>query len=182
MAYIEVLESHNLTVQQWEEDTTDEYMRALFFFHLTGDTDDSPIQLKEQLTGRKGSSITFGMVGNLEGGHVEGNAQGMGNAGTVKFFDDSITVDNVRDLAEIRDLPMTKQRVSFNVLKKARSALTRAAALRMEEKLIFRLTDTSIGRVQGRYQYGTRAWNATHATALGTLDNTADQLTCRLIS
>src|SRR3990167_589586 len=78
---------------------------------------------------------------------------------------------------------MSEKRTNFNLLQQGKEALIEEAKIRLEDDITTALTDTSLGRVRGRYLYGAADsnWNATHATALTAVDNTADQLTTGMI-
>jgi len=75
-------------------------------------------------------------------------------------------------------MPMTQQRAAFSIVQSMRSGLADKRKLRTDDRITTALSDTSTGRVRGRYQYGTTDsnWNATHATALQNLDGTDDKL------
>lgn len=141
------------------------------------------IQVKDDLIKEDGDAITIGMRGRLEGGRVDGNATGIGNEGTLDFFNQRITIDNYRRLVRIRNVRMSNKRVGFNVLEQARMALQDEAAQDLNSDILEALTDTSIGRVRGRYLYGNADsnWNATHVTALTNVDATNDKLTTDVV-
>lgn len=183
MAFTEILTTHSLTVEQWESGIFAEYLGQLWWRNLMGTSTNSPIQLVEDLSKKPGDAITVQLRGRLQGGHVTGNSKGIGNEGRVDFFGQRIVVDNVRDLVKFEDIPMSQKRVNFNLLQQGREALVEEAKIRLEDDITTALTDTSLGRVRGRYIYGAADsnWNATHATALTAVDNTADQLTTNII-
>lgn len=182
MAYTEILTSHGLTQTQWDNMIFQEYLGQVWWSHLMGTSTDAIIQVKEDLTKKKGDAIVFGLRGQLVGGHVTGNNKGLGNEGKVDFYNQTITVDNVRDLVKFEDVPMSQQRTGFDVLQQGREALVEMARIRYEDQVTTAATTTT-NRVRGRYLYGAldSNWNATHATALQNIDNVADQLTLAMI-
>lgn len=182
--YTEILSANNLTVTQWEKEIYEEYIGQLIWNPFMGVSEDAVIQVKEDLMKEKGDKIRFGIAGKVVGGHVTGNSKLKGNEGRIEFFDDLITVDNDRQGVRIEDVPMSQQRAMFNVLVKAKAGLQMKAREALDDAITTALSDTSIGRVQGRYLYGAvdSNWNATHATALTNVDNTADKLTASVIS
>lgn len=184
MAYIEVLEANDLTVEQWDTQLFEEYIGQLWWKNVMGESNDSIILVNEDLTSKAGSAINIPMRGLMQGGKVVGNATGIGNEGTVPLFNYRIVVDNVRHLVRIEDIPMTQQRTAFNVLTAAKDALNEKNQIDLDEAVTTALSDTSTGRVRGRYLYGAADanWSATHATALGNIDNTDDQLTLDMIN
>ena len=155
----------------------------MFVKNLMGPSSDAVIETKMDLTKMPGDAITVNMRSQMQGGYVSGNSQGLGNEGRVDFYAQRITIDNVRHLVKFQDVPMSQKRVGWDVLNAGRAALVEKARIRMDEDIISALSGTSTGRVQGRYLYGAANsnWNATHATALTNIDNTADQLTTNMI-
>lgn len=79
---------------------------------------------------------------------------------------------------------MSEKRVAFDLRNQAKEALVDWASDKMRTDIITALTDTSVGRHQTRYLYGATDanYNATHATALATVDASDDQLTTNMIS
>lgn len=183
MAYIEILTDNGLTQEQWDNKLFTEYLAELQMKHFMGTGPNAIIQVKEELTKEDGDAITIGMRGRLEGGRVDGNATGIGNEGTLDFFNQRIVIDNYRRLVRIRNVRMSNKRVGFNVLEQARMALQDEAAQDLNSDILDALTDVTAGRVRGRYLYGAADsnWNATHATALQNVDNTNDKLTTDMI-
>lgn len=183
MSYTEILTGHSLTEEQFDADIFAEYVGQVWWKNLMGTSSDSVIQVKEDLTKNAGDAITIGLRGQMQGGKVTGNSKGKGNEGRVDFFGQRIVVDNVRYLIKIEDVPMTQKRVTWDVLMQAKEALVEKARLGMDDDITTALTTVGSERVRGRYLYGAADsnWNATHATALAAIDNTADQLTSAMI-
>lgn len=183
MSYIEILTDNGLTVEQWEDSIFKEYIGMLQCKKFMGTGSDAIIQVKEDLVKKAGDAITIGLRGRVTGGLVRGNAKAIGNEGTLAFYNQRIEIDNVRRAIKFEDIPMTQKRTMFNVLTEGRSALEDEFAVDFDDDVITALTDTSVGRVRGRYLYGAidSNWNATHSTALTNIDNTSDQLTTSMI-
>jgi N4-gp56 family major capsid protein len=183
LAFIEILTGNGLTVEQWENNIFKEYIGQLFWKHVMGKTPDSIIQVKNQLQKAKGDAITFGLRGRIQGGKVTGNNKGIGNEGTLDFYNQRVVVDNFRRLVKFKDVPMTEQRTMFNVMTEGKEALIEIFGEDTDDDITTALTDTSTGRVRGRYLYGAvdSNWNATHATALQNVDNTSDKLTVAMV-
>ena len=183
MAYTEILTTHDLTAEQWDNQIFTEYIGQLWWKNAMGTSQNSIINVKDDLTKKPGDAITIGVRGLMQGGKVTGNATGIGNEGKVDFYGQRITIDNVRQLIKIMDVPMTQKRVGFDVLNQAKDALTEKQSIDLDESITTALSDTTTGRVRGRYLYGAvdNNWSGTHATALANIDNTADQLTTNMI-
>jgi N4-gp56 family major capsid protein len=184
MAYTELLTAHGLTEEQWDREIAEEYLGENWWRHLTSSGENAVIQAKEDLTKKSGDAITIGLVSEIIGGIVTGRNKGKGNEGYQEYFDQRFVIDNVRVLVKFEDVPMTQKRVGFDVLQRGKDGLVRKARVRLEEEITNALSDTSTGRVRGRYLYGAADsnWNATHATALTAIDDTADQLSSAMVS
>jgi len=184
MAYTEVLTDNGLTVEQWESGIFSEYLGQTFWSSMMGTSTNSVIQVKDDLMKGAGDAITIGLRSQLQGGKVTGNNKGIGNEGKIEFYNQRIVIDNVRHLIKFEDVPMTQQRTKFNVLNEGREALVEKNKWDLEDAITSALTDTSLGRVQGRYLYGATDgnWDTDHATALANVDDSADKLTTAMIN
>lgn len=184
MAYVEILTSHDLTAEQWDDQIFESYIGQLWWKHLMGESASSVIQVREDLTKAAGDAITVGLRSQLKGGKVTGNARGLGNEGSVDFFGQRITIDNVRHLVKVTDTSMSVRRVNFDLLRAVRDALEEKAQEDLDDSITTALTDTSIGRTRGKYLYGRSDanWNASHAVALQNVDSTNDKLTVKIVS
>lgn len=183
MAFVEVLTGNGVTVQQWDNQLFAEYLAQLWWKNWMGTSSSSAIQVKQNLMKQSGDALTIQTRGLLVGGKVVGNADGIGNEGLVEFFNHKIKVDNVRHLVRIDDIPMSQQRTNFDVLQASREALSEGAALDLDKEITLQLSDVTVGRVQGRYLYGSvdSNFDSTHATALNTIDNANDQLSVNML-
>lgn len=184
MAFTEILTANGVTVKQWDADVNKRYLRQLFWNRFMSSSMNSPIQVKSDLTKSKGDAITFNIASEIQGGVHTGAAKVSGNEGVMYFAPFQVTVDNDNVSVRIENIPMTQQRVAFDVLKEARDGLARKRAQRTDERITSALSDVTTGRVKGRYVYGAAPssnYNATHATALATVDNTDDKLTTNII-
>lgn len=183
MAYVEILTGHDLTVEQWDNEIFEDIAGHLWWKNLMGDSNDSVLVVNEDLTTKPGDAVTFGLMGLMTGGLITGNATGIGNEGSVTFYGQRVTVDNVRRVIKVTDIPMSQKRTNFDLLKKARRALTNKFQEDLDDAITTALSITSTGRVRGRYLYGAADsnYNATHVTALTNIDNAADQLTTSML-
>ncbi len=183
MAYTEVLTAHGVTVSAWEDRIAAEYIGQLWMKNLMGPSADAVIQVKQDLTKMPGDAINVAIRSQMKGGYVAGNAFGLGNEGRVEFYNQRIVIDNIRHLVRFDDVPMSQKRVGWDLLNQGREALVEKARIRLDEDIIASLSDATTTRVRGRYLYGATDgnWNATHASGLTNIDNTADQLTTNMI-
>ena len=183
MAYTEILTSHDLTEEQWDRQINSEYLSSLQLKYFMGESTMAPIQVKRDLMKEAGDAINIGVRSQLIGGRVDGRNKAKGNEGRVEFYNQRITIDNVRHVEKFEDVPMSQKRVGWDLLNQGREALVEKAQISLEEDLINTLCDATVRRVRGRYLYGVADsnWNATHATALTNIDNTNDKLTTNVI-
>ncbi|MDZ4345294.1 MAG: DUF4043 family protein [Candidatus Binatia bacterium] len=183
MSYVEILTGHDLTEEQWDNQIFSEYIGQLWWKRLMGTGINSIIQVKEDLVKKPGDAITIGLRGRLQGGIVTGNSTGIGNEGSFSYYGQRLTIDNVRVLAKIMDIPMTQKRVGFDVLKDAKEEIEIKSQERLDDEITTAMSVVTTGKVRGRYLYGAADsnWSGTHATDLTNIDNTADQLTTNII-
>jgi hypothetical protein len=68
-----------LTVQQWDEQFFAEYFQENVFSDIYGTDEAAVIQVKENLTKKKGDSVTFALLNRLTNAATTGNAVLEGN-------------------------------------------------------------------------------------------------------
>lgn len=181
-----------LTPQQWDENFFRDYVRASRYKRYMGTTEASIFQLQEDLTKKKGDSITFALVNELVGNGVTGNATLKGNEERLGSRSHKVTVDVLRHAVAVDDWDQQKSAID----------LRNAAKVQIREWAQKKLRDgitSALGQIDGvAYSSATAAqkntwtannvdrvlfgaavsnYNATHATALATIDNTNDKLT-----
>ncbi len=173
----------SVTNEQFDASIFREYVQQVWWKNFMGAGANSIIQVKNDLTKKPGDAITINLKGKMQGGKVTGSNKGIGNEGRVDFFGQRITVDNVRHLIKIQDRPMSQKRVGFSIDVESRDSLIEKATIDLDEEITLQQSDTDTGRVRGRYLYGAvdSNWNATHATALQNVDDSADQLTTNIM-
>ncbi|MDH5252424.1 MAG: DUF4043 family protein [Nitrospira sp.] len=183
MSFESILTTHGSTVERWESEIMYEWLRQSFWSKFMGDSENAIIQLKADLTKNAGDALTIQIASEVQGGVVTGSSKVQGNEGRMDFYAQRLTCDNDNVSVRMDNIPMQQQRVSFDVLRAARTGLTRKRRIRTDDRINAALSVTSTGRVRGRYLYGAADsnWNATHATALQNVDNAADQQTLAMI-
>lgn len=194
------------TVTQWDAKFFTEYVRANRFKRYMGTDENSIIVLKEDLTVKKGGRITVSLIGKLSGAGVTGNATLVGNEEAMPNFDHLISVDTLRNAVAVTE--GDEQLTEIDLRNAARTQLKTWAMEKMRNGIITQLgaiwvpssgsagsmlaySATSAGQRNAwnaansdRVLYGSQLgnYNATHATALATIDNTADKLTRSVVS
>ena len=98
----------SLTPQIWDDNFFRDYVRASRFRRYMGTDEASIIQLKEDLTKRKGDTVTFALVSELTGGGVTGNSTLKGNEERLWERADTLVVDVLRHAVAVDDWDVQK--------------------------------------------------------------------------
>jgi N4-gp56 family major capsid protein len=152
-----------------------EYVRLAFYNRFMGQGINKAIQVKMDLTKKAGDTLTFGLRPKLKGtSRTEGDSTLKGREEVLDFYDDEVTVDEVR-WAVARQGAMTDQRVLFSYEGEAKDALRILAAEELDADITTALTAAQAG--SDRVLYG----SATGNTALSDVDNTNDKLTLSML-
>lgn len=175
--------THGVSAEQWSGEVFGEYLGQNPFFNFMGTNSTSIVQVKEELTKMPGDAITVQLRAKLSGAGVTGSSALKGSEENLVFYDQRLSVDTLRHAVKLTG-EMSQQRVAFDLRNQAREALVDWATDKLRKDIIAALTNTAVGRDRSRYLYGATDanWNATHATALANVDNTADKLTTAAIS
>lgn len=83
-------------VSQWADDEFYEYVRQNPLKFLMGTSENSPIQVKEELTKEAGDRITFSLVSRLTGTGVTGDNTLEGNEEALGNYGHQVTVNQLR--------------------------------------------------------------------------------------
>lgn len=187
-----------LTPQQWDDKFFTAYVRENRFKRYMGTDENAIIQIKEDLTKKKGDRLTFALVNELTGDGVTGNQTLEGNEEGLDSRSHYLTVaplrhavavtewDEQKSAIELRDA--SKVQLKTWAKTKMRDAIIRALgsingvtyALATEAEKDAWLVDNA-----DRVLFGAaKANNASndHSAALANIDNTADKLSPAMIS
>lgn len=93
-----------LTVQQWDAKFFREYLAQNRFKKYMGTSENAIIQVKNDLTKKKGDSITFALVNKMSGAGVTGSAILEGNEEGIESRSHKLTVDQIRNAFVVADL------------------------------------------------------------------------------
>jgi len=131
-----------LTVQQWDAKFFTESLNANIFAPFMGTAENSIIQVKEDLTKKKGDSITFSLVNKLAGSAVTGSNTLEGNEEDMDSRSFKVTVDQYRNAVRI---PVLEEQFSAIPLRDAgRSVLMDWQMELTRDKII-----TALGSING---------------------------------
>jgi N4-gp56 family major capsid protein len=102
-----------LVVQQWEDKFFTEYLHDGGFKPLMGTSENSVIQVKEDLTKKKGDSITIALVNRLTNAAVTGTSTLEGNEEDMASRSMRIYVDKRRNAVRIAEMSEQKSAISL---------------------------------------------------------------------
>ena len=173
-----------LTPQLWDDQFFRDYVRASRYKRYMGTDEAAIFQLKEDLTKRKGDSVTFALVNELTGNGVTGNNTLKGNEERLGSRSHKLTVDVLRHAVAVDDWDVQKSVIDLRnaaktqlrewAMKKLRDACT--DALGQIDGVNFsastaaqRNTWTANNSDRVLFGLSTSNYNATFATAVGGL-------------
>jgi len=93
-----------LTVQQWDAKFFTEYVRGNRLAKYMGTNENSIIQLKSDLTKKKGDSVTFALVNKLSGAGVTGSGTLEGNEEDLLSRSFKLAVDKIRNAVRVAEV------------------------------------------------------------------------------
>ncbi len=93
-----------LTVQQWDAKFYTEYLSANRFKREMGTSTNNIIQLKSDLTKKKGDSITYALVNRLSGAGVSGSATLEGNEEDMASRSFKLAVNKIRNAVRVAEI------------------------------------------------------------------------------
>lgn len=187
-----------LTVQQWDDKYFSEYLGNHPFKPYMGTDSNSIIQVKENLTKKKGDSITFALVNKLTNAVNDGtsllvgNEEALGsrshkltvgvrrNAVTVREFDEQISAIGLRDAARAELMNWSMEKDTDRIIDQLGAINGVAYGSASEANKDAWLVDNA-----DRVLFGAaKSNNASndHSAALANIDNTNDQLTPAALS
>lgn len=187
-----------LTPQQWDSDFFKAYIRDNRFKRYMGTDENSIIQLKEDLTTKKGNKITFALVNELTGDGVTGNGTLEGNEEGLDSRSHALSVAPLRHAVAISE--WDEQMSAIDMRNAGKIMLKMWAMTKMRAAVL-----TALGSVNGvayatataaqrnawlvdnadRVLFGSAKANAVslvHATAMALVDSTNDILTPSVVS
>jgi N4-gp56 family major capsid protein len=186
-----------LRVQRWDDKFFLEYLQQNLFSKFMGTNENSIIQVKEDLTKKKGDRITYALVNKLVNDATTGSDTLEGNEEDMISRSHALTVTKRRNGVRVSE--MEEQKSAISLRNAARRTLmdwsmedTRdlvISALGSINGTAFASADATARDVWAvdnvdRVLFGALKSNysVTHATALATLDNTADKLDAAKLS
>lgn len=187
-----------LTPQQWDDDFFKAYVRDNRFKRYMGTDENSIIQLKEDLSKKKGDKVTFALVNELTNSGVTGNTTLEGNEESLDSRSHPLTVAPLRHAVAITD--WDEQKSAIDLRNAGKTMLKMWAMTQMRDGIISALASIN-GVAYGsaseaqkdawlvdnadRVLFGAAKSNNSsndHSASLANIDNTNDKLTPAAIS
>lgn len=192
-----------LTPTIWDSEFFSEYVRTNQFARYMGTSMSSMIQLKDDLTRKNGDSVVFPTVRRLIGAGVTGNTVLEGNEEILNARSLKVTVGVIRHAVASSD--WDEQKSIIDILQAARDALLTWELEKLRNDIISALgAITANGDVSLTYAAATAGQRNTYltnnadrilfgsaiangvsnvfATALATIDNTADKMSASVLN
>jgi len=191
-----------LTVQQWDDKFFTEYIRANRFKKYMGKDENSIIQMKEDLTAKKGKTVTYSLVNSLSGAGVTGSATLVGSEEKMNSRSCTVTVNKIRNAVVVPEIDEQYSAISLRdagrvvlkdwILRKTKTDIINALGMVGGDYAgtIYTIFDAAGGATttaqdtwcaanSDRVLFGaaTSNYSATFATALGNVDDSGDLIT-----
>jgi N4-gp56 family major capsid protein len=131
-----------LTPQQWDDQFFVDYVRASRFRRYMGTDESAIIQLKDDLSKKKGDSVTFALVNELTGNGVTGNTTLKGNEERLNSRSHRVAVDVLRHAVAVDDWDVQKSVIDLR--NAARSQLQVWAKKKLRDGIL-----TALGQIDG---------------------------------
>lgn len=186
-----------LRVQQWDSKFFVEYMQNNLFSQFMGTDENSVVQVKEDLTKKKGDRITYALVNKLTNDPVLGSGTLEGAEEDMTTRSHRLTVNKRRNGVRVSEIE--EQKSALSLRDAGRRVLMDWSMEDTRDQVI-----TALGSINGtayadadatarnawmvdnadRVQVGKLKSNysATHATALANIDGTDDKFTAAALS
>ena len=126
-----------LTVQQWDDKFFTEYVQHNLFNADMGMTENSIIQVKENLTKKPGDSITYALVNRLSGAGVTGSSTLEGNEEDMDSRSHKLTVTKYRNAVRVAEIE--EQFSSISLRNASKSVLKTWAMEKLRDQVIAQL-------------------------------------------
>lgn len=187
-----------LTVQQWDDKFFTEYLGNNPFKAYMGTGTGSIIQVKENLTKKKGDSITFALVNKLTGSANDGTSSLSGNEESLGSRSHKLTVGLRRNAVSV--LEFEEQKSAIGLRNAARDQLMDWAMEQDVDRVVdqlYSINGTAYGSASeankdawlvdnaDRVLFGAAKSNNSandHSASLANIDNTNDKCTASALS
>lgn len=131
-----------LTPQIWDDEFFRDYVRASRFKRYMGTDEAAMIQLKEDLTKKRGETVTFALVNELTGDGVTGNTTLKGNEERLNSRSHAVSVNVLRHAVAVDD--WDEQKSVIDLRNAARVQLREWAQKKLRDGIL-----TALGHIDG---------------------------------
>ena len=131
-----------LTPQIWDDEFFRDYVRSSRFKRYMGTDEAAMIQLKEDLTKKRGDTVTFALVNELTGDGVTGNTTLKGNEERLNSRSHAIAVNVLRHAVAVDD--WDEQKSVIDLRNAARVQLREWAQKKLRDGIL-----TALGQIDG---------------------------------
>ena len=131
-----------LTPQLWDDRFFRDYVRMSRFKRYMGTDEASIIQLKEDLTKKRGDTVTFALVNELVGAGVTGNTTLKGNEERLNSRSHALTVDVLRHAVAVDDWDEQKSVIDLRMA--AQTQLREWAQKTLRDNIV-----SALGQIDG---------------------------------
>jgi N4-gp56 family major capsid protein len=200
----DTLTASGLRVQQWDDDFFTEYVRENRFKPYMGTNENSIVQIREDLTKKRGDRLTFNLVNRLTNAGVTGSNLLEGNEEELGQRSHLLTVNKIRNAVRIAEMEEIKNAIDLRDA--ARVSLRTWIGEKTRDELIAALGSLNGVALGSATQAQRDAWlddnydrvlfgaalsntDSTGGTvaydfsdSLGAVDNTTDKLTAAAVS
>jgi N4-gp56 family major capsid protein len=109
----DTLTATGLRVQQWDDDFFTEYVRENRFKPYMGTNENSIVQIREDLTKKKGDRLTFNLVNRLTNSGVTGSNLLEGNEEELGQRSHLLTVNKIRNAVRMAEMEEIKNAIDL---------------------------------------------------------------------
>lgn len=145
-----------LAVKIWAKKLFVEALKATMLDKFIGTSNDSAIQVKDDLSKSSGDKLTYGLRMQLSGDGVIGDSTLEGNEEALTTYTDSIYIDQLRHAVKVVG-NMSQQRVNFDIRAEAQSGLVDWWADRLDESYVNQLSGNTYASTRSDLSVNTAA-------------------------
>lgn len=160
----------NLLVSTWGRELFREAEDFIYFKRFMGTSENSIIQVKNELNGKEGQDVTFGLIMKLGGAGVTGDATLEGNEEAITTYSMIVEIDQVRNACRSRG--RLHDRSHYYDFRTNAKNLLKIWLAELVDQDIFNTLTANPTRALGEDAAGTYRFDATYKNALAAGDVT----------
>lgn len=134
MAATGLEQSHGLTVEQWDDQISSEYLGKIVFKPFMKMDQNSAIRVKENLAKSAGDLLHIGLRAGLDGAGVENDANMEGNEEEITFYEQGVRLTQYRNAVLLKG-KLSEKRAAFSMRNEAKAALAEWHAQKAEKEI-----------------------------------------------